>query len=248
MLDFTPVLPSNSARATGTSIDMQPHAFWQEIEPADTHADKGPFSTFYPAMLGDRRQLRLPIRALSDGRHGLASLIINQASFAVQDALADQLADMLKGLKPEIVVGLPTLGLTLAAAIARRLGHPRYVPLGTSRKFWYDESLSVPLSSITTPDQAKRLYIDPRMLPLLSHARVVLIDDVISSGRSMRAGLDLLALCGVKPVALGVAMAQTTAWKARIDEDENPVPLLAVFSTPRLARDPDGPWRPADDA
>jgi len=38
------------------------------------------------------------------------------------------------------------------------------------------------LSSITTPTQQKRLYIDPRMLPLLQGRRVALIDDVISSG------------------------------------------------------------------
>ena len=84
--------------------------------------------------------------------------------------------------RPDVIVGLPTLGLTLAAATAQSIGHHRYVPLGTSRKFWYDESLSVSLSSITSPDVHKRLYIDPRMLPLIEGRRVALIDDVISSG------------------------------------------------------------------
>ena len=73
------------------------------------------------------------------------------------------------------------------ARVAAQLGHARYVPLGTSRKFWYREELSVPLSSITTPEQPKRLYVDPRMLPLLEGRRVALIDDVVSSGASMDA-------------------------------------------------------------
>ena len=60
-------------------------------------------------------------------------------------------------------MGLPTLGLALASAVARALGHERYVPLGTSRKFWYRDELSAPLSSVTTPDQKKTLYLDPRM-------------------------------------------------------------------------------------
>jgi adenine/guanine phosphoribosyltransferase-like PRPP-binding protein len=94
----------------------------------------------------------LSVQKLANGRHGLASLIINQASFAVQDALATDLAQRIECLEPDVVVGLPTLGLTLASAVPRKLGHARYVPLGTSRKVWYRDDLP-PLSSVTTPHQ-----------------------------------------------------------------------------------------------
>ena len=219
---------------------MQPHAFWQRLEPAG--AREGAGVDHYPAVLDDGRVLPLPIRPLADGQHALASLIVNQASFAVVDALADDLARKLAPFQSDIVVGLPTLGLTLASAVAAKLGHERYVPLGTSRKFWYREDLSVPLSSITTPQQAKRLYIDPRLLPLLPGRRVALVDDVISSGGSMAAALRLLSLCGVAPVALGAAMLQSTRWRAALAGEEAPV--VAVFATPLLARAPDGTWRP----
>jgi len=223
---------------------MQPHSFWQEIHPAGSFESQGPFSDFFPASLGDGRQLCLPIRTLVDGRHGLASLIINQAGFAVQDALAAALAEKLKHLKPDVIVGLPTLGLTLAAAVARALGHSRYVPLGTSRKFWYTDELSVALSSITTPDQVKRLYVDPRMLPLIEGKRVVLVDDVVSSGSSMLAGLELMTSCGVEPLALGVAMAQTTRWRSHLTiagRDWSDT-VVSVFETPRLVKDEGGAW------
>jgi adenine/guanine phosphoribosyltransferase-like PRPP-binding protein len=131
----------------------------------------------------------------------------------VVDALASDLARRVQAFAPDIIVGLPTLGLTLAAAVAQRLGHTRYVPLGNSAKFWYHTDLSVPISSVTTPDQQKRLFIDPRMLTLLRNRRVALIDDVISGGASMRAGLALLDLCGVQPVVLGTAMLQSENWK-----------------------------------
>ncbi|WP_254915472.1 hypothetical protein [Haematobacter massiliensis] len=36
--------------------------------------------------------------------------------------------------------------------------------------------------------------MDPRILPLLQGRRVALIDDVISRGRSIRAGLSLLSV------------------------------------------------------
>ncbi len=141
------------------------------------------------------------------------------------------------------MVGLPTLGLTLAAAVAQKLGHPRFVPLGTSRKFWYREELSVPLSSITTPDQSKRLYIDPRMLPLLEGRRVALIDDVISSGTSIAAALSLLSLVGLSPVVIGAAMLQTRRWAETLEVVvPKGVPICGVFSTPALVPAPRGGW------
>ena len=223
---------------------IAPHSFWQVLHPPQTFPTIGPFADFYPATLDDGRQIQLPIRALADGRNGLASLIINQASFAVEDALADDLAQKLLPLRPDIVVGLPTLGLTLAAAVARKLGHSRYVPLGTSKKFWYDEGLSVPLSSITTPQMQKRLYVDPRMLPLLAGRRVALIDDVTSSGTSLVAGLTLLARCDFEPVVIGVAMLQSQRWRAALGLLD-PVwqsRVLGVFSTPMLHKTDDGHW------
>jgi adenine/guanine phosphoribosyltransferase-like PRPP-binding protein len=192
-----------------TDALLAPETFWQALLPADTVTQGG-----YPARLDDGRILLLPIRPLPDGQRALASLIINQASFAVVDVIAAQLASKLARSRPDIIVGLPTLGLTLAGAVARALGHTRYIPLGNSAKFWYRAQWSVPLSSVTTPDQAKRLYIDPRMLPLLQGRRVALLDDVISSGASMLAAIQLLESCGVKPCVLGTAMLQSEQWEA----------------------------------
>ena len=220
---------------------MEPHQFWQTIEPplrfdpADSH------SGFYPAAFDDGRRLLLPIRPLADGEHALASLILNQASFPVVDAIAADLAAKLSPFQPEIVVGLPTLGLTLASAAAQKLGHGRYAPLGTSRKFWYREDLSVPLSSITTPEQAKRLYVDPRMLPLLAGRRVALVDDVISSGASIAAALQLMGICEIEPVALGAAMLQSDRWKERLDAKWRQR-TVAVLESPMLSKVGDGRW------
>ena len=177
---------------------MLPHEFWQQVYPPASFQLEGRHNDRFPATLRDGRQILLPIRPLPDGKRALASLIINQASFAVQDAIAEGLAAELSPLGPALIVGLPTLGLTVASAVARKLGHARYIPLGTSRKFWYDDDLSVPLSSITSPSHSKRLYVDPRMLPLLENSRVALVDDVTSSGVSMAAGIALLAACGVR--------------------------------------------------
>ncbi|SCX23351.1 phosphoribosyltransferase [Agrobacterium sp. DSM 25558] len=220
---------------------MKPHEFWQEIHAPGSFDLAGPHSGFFPVTLDDGRQLRLPIRPLADGEHALASLIINQASFLVVEALADDLAQKLANFDVDVVVGLPTLGLTLAAEVARRLGHSRYVPLGTSRKFWYLDELSVPMSSITTQQQ-KRLYIDPRMLPLLEGRRVALVDDVISSGTSIVAGLSLLAASNIVPVVIGAAMLQSDRWRERLADfgTQWPGRVQGVFTTPLLKKAGDG--------
>ena len=213
---------------------MQGEHFWQEILPPD--ADMSALADLrggFPARFEDGRVLVLPIRHLPDGKRALASLIINQASFAVVDALAADLAARLRAYAPDVIVGLPTLGLTLAAAVAQKLGHSRYLPLGMSEKFWYRPELSVPISSITTPNQKKQLFIDPRILPLLEGRRVALVDDVISSGVSMLAGIALLAACGVKPVVLGGAMLQSEVWAEVLSS----WPVEAVLRSPILAVD-----------
>jgi len=226
---------------------MQPHDFWQEIHAAGSFDAAGVHTAFYPATLSDGRQIQLPIRPLADGKHALASLIVNQASFVVLDVLAADLAGRLAEVEPDVIVGLPTLGLTLASVVAQKLGHHRYVPLGTSRKFWYSDELSVPLSSITTPGQQKRLYIDPRMLPLLKGRRVALIDDVISSGTSICAALSLLGASGIEPVVIGAAMLQSERWRPAMASVGAQWPGLvrSTLATPILYRRAEGGWREA---
>jgi len=220
-----------------------PHEFWQDIAPAGTYDTVGPFTDGYPAILPDGRELLLPIRTLpGDGTHGVAGLICNQASFAVLDALADMLAAIVAPLAPEVIVGVPTLGLPLAEGVARRLGHSRLVPLSTSRKFWYRDDLAEVLASITTPERRKSLYIDPRMLPLLENKRAVVIDDVVSSGQSLTAVLRLLARAEVTPLAVAVAMEQGQNWRNALAEANPAWPGLVhgVFRSPLLRREEHG--------
>lgn len=195
-------------------MSLKPHEFWQTLDAPGTDAT-GPGALYhdaFPATLPDGQQLRLPIRDLPGGG-AVASLIVNQAAFEVEDALADIMAAQWHEMAPDVVIGVPTLGLPLAHAVARRLGHSRMVPLGTSRKFWYTDALSEPISSITSPGKGKVMYLDPRMVPLLKGRRVLLVDDVVSTGTSLAAVLRLLAKADIAPVGIAVAMEQGTRWR-----------------------------------
>ena len=189
------------------------------------------------------RFLVLPLRRLPDGNRALASLIANQASNAVIAALADQMAAQARTLDVDLVVGLPTLGLAFASLVAERLGQSRYVPLGYSRKFWYEDALSEPVTSITSPETGKLLRLDPNLLPLLEGRRVALVDDAISTGATAAAAVRLLQKADVEIAGMIVAMKQTNRWEAPAAALSAPLAVRAVYGCPLFLRS-DAGWIP----
>jgi len=222
--------------------------YWQELTPEvpPRFTVEPPFRFGYPVRLPDSRVLVLPLRQLPDPDLAVASLIANQASQTVVMALADHMAMLARASGAELVVGLPTLGLAFAALVAERLGHSRYVPLGYSRKFWYDDALSEPVHSITSPEAGKRLRLDPNLLPLLGRRRVVLVDDAISTGATAIAAIALLMRVGAEISGMVVAMKQTNRWKMDMAALPRAVPVRAVYGCP-LFRRGDGGWWPIAD-
>ena len=215
--------------------------YWQDLTPEipARFPATPPYRFGYPATLPCGHVLVLPLRELPDGDRAVASLIANQASNIVVAALADHMTTQARTFDAEIVVGLPTLGLAFASEVAERLGQPRYVPLGYSRKFWYDDALSEPVSSITSPDAGKKLRLDPNLLPLIEGRRVVLIDDAISTGATTLAAVRLLQKVGVEIAGMVVAMKQTNRWQA----STTALPVRAVFGCPLFQRG-EGGWIP----
>ena len=207
--------------------------YWQDFDPP---APPQPaWQDSYAAPMPDGSTLALPLRDL--GEIAVAGLIANQASFRVLDRLVGWLAERVAAFEAEVVFGLPTLGHAVAPALARALGHPNWVAAGFSRKLWYEERLSVAAASITSPMAGRRMWLDPRTLSRLRGRRVLLADDVMSTGRSMRAGLDLLRAAGTTPVAAAALMLQTDRWR---DGWHTTVPVAGAFATPLFTRVPPG--------
>ncbi|TVQ54014.1 MAG: phosphoribosyltransferase [Rhodobacteraceae bacterium] len=219
---------------------------WLRLQPGFPGGRRAgpPFRYEFPVALPCGRVLALPLRALPDGS-AAASLIANQASFEVNDAIAAGMAERGRDLDADLVVGLPTLGFVYAPDVARRLGHETYAPLGYSRKFWYDDALSEPVASITSPGAGKRLYVDPNLLPRLEGRRVALVDDAVSTGRTAVAALKLMARIGVEVAGVVVAMAQSTRWRAALDAQTPGIAdrVRFVFGAPLFTLGPDG-WTP----
>jgi adenine/guanine phosphoribosyltransferase-like PRPP-binding protein len=218
--------------------------YWQEltthIPPRFSAAPPHRFG--YPVHLPGKLVMILPLRQLPDRDRAVASLIANQASHVVVTALANHMADHARSFNPEIIVGLPTLGLAFSPLVAERLGHCRYTPLGYSRKYWYDDALTEPARSITSPEAGKLLRLDPNLLPLIEGRRVVLVDDAISTGATAVAAVRLLQRIGAEVAGLVVAMKQTNRWEHAINALQRQPEVHAVYGCPLFQRREDGWW------
>lgn len=216
--------------------------YWQKILTSDDVEQlHPPWKYGCPVRLPDGRYLLLPIRRLPTNQdYAVASLLVNAASLEVVDTLSSFLSELLKSYDVDVIVGLPTLGHALCPGVARGLGHRRYVPMGYSKKFWYNIELSTPVSSITSPELGqKRLWLDPHTLPLLKGKRVAIVDDAVSSGTTLLAAWKLLELLDVNIVVAGVAMKQGGKW-SKVLGSERTKKLVGVFDSPLLEAVPEG--------
>ncbi len=214
--------------------------------PAMTTPPAPPYQTRVPVQLLDGDWLDLPLLTLPpDHDTAIAYLCLNQTGFVVEDRLAAAVTDLVRPLRAEIVVGMPTLGTVLASAVARRLGHPDYVPLSYSRKFWYTDELSTQVISITSPGKPKTVFVDPRLLKRLEGRRVLLVEDVISTGGTVAGELDLMRRIGADIVGIAVAIKETRVWVDRLAAIDPRLPAMvhAPASYPLFRRSAEG-WVP----
>jgi adenine/guanine phosphoribosyltransferase-like PRPP-binding protein len=117
----------------------------------------------------------------------------------------------------------------------------RYVPLGYSQKFWYSDNLATEVSSITSPSGRKKLYLDPNQLSLVRGKRAIIIDDAVSSGKTLQASWDFLESeeVGCQVLGVGVVMKQGERWRTLLEERQDKVRW--VFESP-LLRAVEGGW------
>jgi adenine/guanine phosphoribosyltransferase-like PRPP-binding protein len=186
-----------------------------------------PYRDACPVQLPDGDWALLPFLPLPPAFDtAIAYLCITENSFELEDRLSTAMAALARPLGADIVIGMPTLGMVLAASVAKKLGHPYYVPLSYSRKFWFEEELSIPVNSITTPIQPKTVYIDPRLLERLDGRRVLLVEDVISTGGTVAAELALMRKIGAQVVGVITAIRETRVWIEKLGAIDASYPAL----------------------
>ncbi len=109
----------------------------------------------------------------------------------------------------DVLVTAEAKGIPLAYELARQSGKPYYI----ARKYpklYMSDPISLEVRSITT-DKVQTLYLDRLELDAMTGKRVVLIDDVISTGESIEALEKLVGQTDCTVVARAAILAEGDA-------------------------------------
>ena len=113
---------------------------------------------------------------------------------------------------PEVdfIVTAEAKGIPLAYEISRILNLNEYVVARKSIKAYMEEPIEVEINSITTTNSQK-LYLNNQDAKKIKGKRIALVDDVISTGQSLKALERLVEKAGGKVLAKAAILAEGEA-------------------------------------
>ncbi len=189
----------------------------------------------YRATVGSQ-EVELPIVEVAPGL-SIALLISVDHGLHFSELAGKELAALMEPHDVEIVASVATMGIPLAIEVTRALGLDDYAILHKTPKIHLQDAVAESVRSITTrADQ--RLLFDRRRIEAVAGKRVGIVDDVISTGGSSRAAINLVRRIGGEPVVFGALLTEASGWQAVLGEDAAMVKTLGAI--PLLRSQPDG--------
>lgn len=148
----------------------------------------------------------LPLVWVSEELQIASFVILGDTEIVVEAAslISDKLPDA------DFLVTAEAKGIPFAHEVAKLKGMPRYIVARKSVKAYMDEPLVANVTSITT-QKKQTLVLDGPDAALISGKRIILLDDVISTGDSLRALEALVTEAGAKVVARAAMLAEGVA-------------------------------------
>ena len=182
------------------------------------------------------QELEIPLVPIADDLT-IALLISVDLGIAFAQTAGGELAAKLAPYDAEIVVSVATMGIPIAIEVTRALGLDDYVILHKTPKIHLADAIAEPVRSITTA-VPQRLLLDRARLEAVVGRRVAVVDDVISTGGSTKAALNLLRRVGAEPVVVGAVVTEGAQWRSYLGEDASLVRSLGAI--PLFRHGPDG--------
>ncbi|MGH9006168.1 MAG: phosphoribosyltransferase family protein [Acidimicrobiales bacterium] len=189
----------------------------------------------YRVQLGSQ-ELEIPLVPIADDLT-IALLISVDLGTRFAQVAGGELADKLRPYDAEIVVSVATMGIPIAIEVTRALGFDDYVILHKTPKIHLADAIAEPVRSITTAGP-QRLLFDRARLDAVVGRRVAVVDDVISTGGSTKAALNLMRRVGADPVVVGTMVTEGGQWRSYLGEDAALVQSLG--SIPLFRHGPHG--------
>jgi adenine/guanine phosphoribosyltransferase-like PRPP-binding protein len=177
----------------------------------------------YRALIGSQ-SVDLPLVPIGNGR-AISLLMTIDQGIGFMERAGRELAELLSPAEPEVVASVATLGIPVAIEVSRSLRLDSYLILQKTPKIHLSDALSEPVRSVTT-DSDQTLLLDRARISSIAGRRVVLVDDVVATGSSIKAAVRLLRTAGARVVAIGVLLTEGAAWRRALAEDAELVTSL----------------------
>lgn len=182
---------------------------------------------YYTMKFGNLTR-NLPICPITDDLYIAGFVLLGDA------ALSEECAKELLEKAPEYdyMLTAEAKGITLAHEMARQHGDEKYMIARKYPKAYMTGVFKVEVRSITT-DKVQTLYLDKADAELMKGKRILIVDDVISTGESLSALEELVAAAGGILVGKMAVLAEGDA----IDRPDifyiHPLPLFNADGTPK---------------
>lgn len=148
----------------------------------------------------------LPLCAVNENLYIAAFIILGDSEMA-ECAAAELLK---KAPAHDVMITAEAKGIPLAHEMARQEGHSKYLVARKSSKLYIPNPVSVKVRSITT-DHEQVLVLDRTDMDYMKGKRVLIVDDVISTGESMRAIAELVNMAGGEVIGAACILAEGDA-------------------------------------
>lgn len=165
----------------------------------------GGFKMFYEMTIaGHKRQL--PLCRINDDLYIAAFIMFNDVE--ITTACATEL--LKKVPEYDIVLTAESKGIPLAYEFVRQSGRNNYIVARKSVKLYMKDVISTEVDSITT-EKLQTLYLGKTETEMLKGKKVLILDDVISTGESLKSLEKLVEVAGGEVAARVAVLAEGDA-------------------------------------
>ena len=126
----------------------------------------------------------------------------------------------------DVVITAESKGLQLAHVVARELGHDYYAVARKSKKLYMQDGIEVLIESSITTGTEQRLYLSKHDVDLIKSKKVAIVDDVVSTGASLKGLEDLVTKAGAIVYKKAFVLAEGDASKRQDIIYLDTIPLL----------------------
>ena len=140
--------------------------------------------------------------------------------------------DLIK-IAPEhdVIITSESKGIPLVYEMARQLGANKYIVARKMQKLYMSDIFACEVNSITTAKK-QMLYLDGKDAEFMKGKRVLIVDDVISTGESLRAIEELVNHAGGNIVGKMAILAEGDAKDREDIQYLEPLPLFNAEGDP----------------